>query len=351
MKIAIVIYSLQSGGAEKVAADLSLAFAKNHQVDLIVFDSKLIKYCYGGQLIDLALPSMQGTVRRFFNFLQRAYKLKKLFKRNQYNKIIALMEHAAFPSILADANTIVANHCNPERNFSKFDWLFAKWLYPQAKKVVAVSKQGETIFKQHLNLQNTACLFNPVNFFHIQALSLQSVTHYPKQAYFIAVGRLQPEKNFAGLIKAFSQTKALTNYQLIILGEGELQAELQSLIQSLGLSHKIHLYGFMPNPYPYIANAHALVLASWHEGFPLVLVEALALHRPVIATDCETGPREIVQHTYNGLLIPTGDTLAMTQAIDQLAFNKTLYNQLTLNAANSVQHLNIERVAQQWLEL
>lgn len=96
----------------------------------------------------------------------------------------------------------------------------------------------------------------------------------------------------------------MTNYQLIILGEVRLQAELQSLIHSLDLSHKIHLYGFMSNPYPYIANAYALVLASWHEGFPLVLVEALALHRPVIATDCETGLREIVQHTYNGLLIP-----------------------------------------------
>ena len=93
------------------------------------------------------------------------------------------------------------------------------------------------------------------------------------------------------------------------------------------------------------------MLASWHEGFPLVLVEALGLHRPVIATDCETGPREIIQHNHNGLLVPPGDSIALTQAIDQLAFNKILYEKLAQNAASSVQHLNIERVAQQWLDL
>ena len=352
MKIAIIIYSLQSGGAEKVAADLSLEFAKNHQVDLILFDSKLIKYHYAGQLVDLNLPAIQGsTIRRFVNFLYRAYKLKKLFTKHQYKQIIAIMEHAAFPAILANKATIAANHCNPERNFSKFDWLFAQWLYPRAKKIVTVSKQGEMIFKQHLHLKNTICLFNPVSFSYIQNLSLQTVQHYPEQTYFVAVGRLQPEKNFAGLVKAFSQTKALADYPLIILGEGILRAELQSLIQTLGLSHKVHLYGFVSNPYPYIAKAHALVLASWHEGFPLVLVEALGLHRPVIATDCETGPREIIQHNHNGLLVPPGDSIALTQAIDQLAFNETLYEKLAQNAASSVQHLNIERVAQQWLDL
>ena len=88
MKIAIIIYSLQSGGAEKVAADLSLEFAKNHQVDLIIFDSKLIKYRYAGQLVDSNLPAIQGnTIRRFVNFLYRAYKLKKLFTKHHFNKI------------------------------------------------------------------------------------------------------------------------------------------------------------------------------------------------------------------------------------------------------------------------
>jgi glycosyltransferase involved in cell wall biosynthesis len=143
----------------------------------------------------------------------------------------------------------------------------------------------------------------------------------------------------------------LNYYQLIILGEGALKADLQLLIASLNLTTKIHLYGFIPNPYPYIAKAHALILSSWHEGFPLVLAEALGLHRPVIATDCDTGPREIIQHDYNGLLVPTNDTNALSQAIDQLAFNEILYNKLKLNAANSVQHLNIKRIAQQWLDL
>ncbi len=87
-----------------------------------------------------------------------------------FDTIISVMEHANFPSILASRLTIAANHCNPERNFSRFDWLFAKWLYPRAKKVVAVSKDGMRIFQQRLNLPNIDYLYNPVNLHRIRAL-------------------------------------------------------------------------------------------------------------------------------------------------------------------------------------
>ncbi|MFN3786063.1 MAG: glycosyltransferase [Thiothrix sp.] len=100
-----------------------------------------------------------------------------------------------------------------------------------------------------------------------------------------------------------------------------------------------------------MARAHCLVLSSLHEGFPVVLIEALGLERPVISTDCETGPREIIQHGLNGLLVPPANTTALTVALDQLCLDTALYQRLQANAVASVEHLDIEKVAEQWLAL
>ncbi len=109
--------------------------------------------------------------------------------------------------------------------------------------------------------------------------------------------------------------------------------------------------GFMRNPYPYIAKARCLVLSSLHEGFPVILIEALGLGRPVISTDCETGPREIIRDGENGLLVPTNDPQALAIALDRVCLDADLHQQFQQHAALSVEYLDIEKVAEQWLAL
>lgn len=350
-KIALVVYSLGMGGAEKVVSDLSFQFAKQHDVTLILFDSRYMYYPYAGELVDIDCPSTNGFISKVLNFLQRARYLYSIFQANQFDTIISVMEHASFPAILASRKTIAANHCNPVRNFSKFDWLFAKWLYPRAKKVIAVSKAGMALFQEHIGLQNLGCLYNPVNLKRIRDLAEERPAVQMEGAYIVAAGRLRPEKNFTSLIQAYAQSQTAKQYKLLILGEGPERSSLEQLIQQLGLERQVRLPGFMPNPYPYIARARCLVLSSLHEGFPVILLEALGLGKPVIATDCETGPREIIQTEKNGLLVPVDDSQALAAALDRLCLNDAFYHYIQCQAADSVADLDIEKVAEQWLAI
>lgn len=350
-KIALVVYSLGMGGAEKVVSDLSFQFAKQHDVSLILFDGRSRYYPYAGELIDIQLPSKHGFIPRLLNFFERAWQLRQIFRAERFDTIISVMEHASFPSILASRKTIAANHCNPDRNFSRFDWLFAKWLYPRAKKVVAVSQEGRRIFYERLGLQNLACLYNPINLGRMHNLSAEHPAVRIEGDYIVAAGRLSPEKNFTCLIKAYASSQASAHFKLVILGEGKERQALENLIRELELQERVVLAGFMRNPYPYIVNAYCLVLSSLHEGFPVILIEALGLGCPVIATDCETGPREIVRHGENGLLVPTDDVDALSAALDHLCLDRKLHALFQQNALPSVEYLDIEKVAEQWLDI
>jgi glycosyltransferase involved in cell wall biosynthesis len=350
-KIALVVYSLGLGGAEKVVSDLSFAFAKQHDVTLILFDTSNQCYPYAGVLIDIQCPSQEGFFPRALMFLQRAWHLHGIFKQHRFDTIIAVMEHASFPAILASRKTIAANHCNPEKAFSSADWLFARWLFPKAKRVVAVSKDGMRIFQERLGSQNVGYLYNPVNLMRIRELALEHPAVQIVGRYMLAVGRLSPEKNFTGLIEAYAQSQACQSHALYILGEGSEWYRLQQQIITLGLQQRVYLLGFMANPYPYIANAECLVLASLHEGFPVILLEALGLGCPVVATDCETGPREIIQHGENGLLVPVNDMPALAQAIDRVCLDEVVQACFRQNAAASVEALDIDGVAEQWLAM
>ncbi|MEB4590150.1 glycosyltransferase [Candidatus Thiothrix sp. Deng01] len=350
-KIALIVYSLGMGGAEKVVSDLSFQFAKQHDVTLILFDGSRMYYPYAGELIDLRCPSKSGFVAKTLNFLERSGQLKRIFQAKRFDVIISVMEHANFPSILASRRTIAANHCNPDRNFSQLDWLFAKWLYPRAKMVVAVSQDGMRIFQQRLGLQNITCLYNPVNLNRIRELAKERPAVHIDGQYIVAAGRLSPEKNFSMLIDAYAAAGIREDFKLLILGEGGGRPVLEQQVKAQGLEKQVILPGFMRNPYPYIANAHCLAMSSLHEGFPVILIEALGLGRPVISTDCETGPREIIQHDSNGLLTPSDDREAMSAALDRLCLDVALHARLQQNAAASVEYLDIEKVAEQWLAL
>lgn len=350
-KIVLVVYSLGMGGAEKVVSDLSFEFAKRHDVTLVLFDGQRRYYPYAGELLDFACPSRDAWWEKLWTFGLRTWRLYRLFQQRRFDTIISVMEHANFPSILASRQTLAANHCNPERNFSRLDWWFASWLYPKARRLVTVSQQGKQIFEQRLGLTNVTCLYNPLDLRRIHALAKEPPVMAMDGAYMVAAGRLSPEKDFSSLLGAYAASQARQQFKLVLLGEGEERPALEAKVRALGLEGRVWLPGFVSNPYPYFAQARCLVLSSLHEAFPLVLLEALALGCPVVATDCPTGPAEIVKPKQNGLLVPLGDVAALAQGMDALCLDDALHRQCQAHAPASVAHLDISKVAEQWLAL
>jgi len=358
-KIALVIYSLHEGGAEKVASELSLYFSQvGHHVTVIVFDDRHRVYAYGGRLINLNLPSVEyappvfSLLSRGRLLLARAFRLWSLYRKQSFDLVISVMENAGFASTLANRDTIIANHCNPEENFSSAEWRLARHLFPRAQKVVAVSKQGLTLFEQHLKLENLRCIYNPVSPQRIIA-DAQKPAEIPvlSQRYIIAIGRFEPVKRFDRLLEAYARSNVSDDVDLVILGHGSLYETLQQQVSELGLNDKVILPGYVKNPFPYIKQALFTVLSSDHEGFPMVLIESLCLGKPVISTNCPTGPDEIIRDGENGLLVPVDNVGALSSAIEKLVVNEQVYQSLAANAVASVSHLNIEVIAEQWLSL
>jgi glycosyltransferase involved in cell wall biosynthesis len=132
----------------------------------------------------------------------------------------------------------------------------------------------------------------------------------------LGVGRLSPQKDFATLIRAFRTVRARRPARLVILGEGEQRAELQALIAAEDLAADVALPGFEPNPLRYMRRAAMLALSSRHEGLPGALIEAMACGTPVVATDCPSGPAEVLENGRYGRLVPVGDADALANAID-----------------------------------
>jgi glycosyltransferase involved in cell wall biosynthesis len=131
----------------------------------------------------------------------------------------------------------------------------------------------------------------------------------------MAAGRLGRVKDYPTLVRAFAQLRARQPCRLMILGRGRQRAKLETLARQLGVEQDVELAGFVSNIYPYLARARVFVVSSLREGGPNVLMEALALGIPAVATDCPHGPREILEDGRYGTLVPVGDAAALAEAI------------------------------------
>lgn len=160
---------------------------------------------------------------------------------------------------------------------------------------------------------------NPVVTPELSALAAEAVDH-PWLApgappLVLAIGGLRRQKGFDTLLEAFARLRARRACRLAILGRGHLADELARRADDLGVADDVTLPGFDPNPYRWLARAALFVLSSRWEGSPNALTEALALGTPVVATDCPSGPREVLDHGRVAPLVPVGDATALADAM------------------------------------
>jgi glycosyltransferase involved in cell wall biosynthesis len=238
--------------------------------------------------------------------------------------IMAVFAHAAARVhsrlVLTEHNYMALMARNADTLRGRLSPDFIGWAYPRADSIVAVSYAvaDEMARACGLHRQSIRVIYNPVLLPDFEALSLQPLQHpwfaAGEPPVILAVGRLTRAKDYPVLLRAFAALRRHTRARLLILGEGEARTSLEALITKLECRSEIALPGNVDNPYPYMRAAALFVLSSLFEGLPTVLVEALALKAPIVATDCASGPAEILG-TREGL-VPVGDMIALAKAME-----------------------------------
>jgi GalNAc-alpha-(1->4)-GalNAc-alpha-(1->3)-diNAcBac-PP-undecaprenol alpha-1,4-N-acetyl-D-galactosaminyltransferase len=359
MQLTLVSATLSCGGAERVLVLLAEGFLRQgHDVAVVTLSGKENDfYQLPPGVKRIALDVMQQSpylLAAVKNNFYRLLQLRSAIQSLQPDAVISFVAHTNIVTVLSLQATgypvIVTEHCDVGMKYVGAIWeKLRRITYPRAAKVVCVS-QGVASAFEWVPVEKRSVIYNPL----VIRENLQAEAHLPQsidmqKQWIVAIGRLTYQKGFDLLISAFGQIATrFPEWQLIILGEGELRQELEAYVAKLGLSHQIVLPGVVHNPFAILRKAKFLTMASRFEGFPMVHGEALACGLPVVCTDCPSGPREIVRDRIDGILVPNGDVTALAQAMQRLMTDETARQQLASRAPEVSARFSLESVMRKW---
>lgn len=334
-KLVIVIPSLRGGGAERVMVNIL------RNLDRKKFDIRLILIKKEGPYVSL-VPDDVSVIDLNANRVR--YALLKLIKELNTFKpdvILSTLGHLNLallilkPLIKGSPRIVVREANTPSKSMGELStskkkvfWYLYKKLYPKADLIIAQCKDMKKDIMNSFNIDEGKIkyIYNPLDLALIESKMRQGNPYNPKKINFIATGRLTYQKGFDILIDAFKEVNdKLPNAHLTILGKGELENHLKQQVEKLKINENVTFAGFKENPYPYYYYADTYVLSSRWEGFPNTLLEALACGVKVVATDCQSGPREILEDNEYGILVRVGDFNSLSQGMisSYLEVNKT----------------------------
>lgn len=217
--------------------------------------------------------------------------------------------------------------------------------YHSADAVLCVSRDlgARLIGEIGLPAARVRAIHNPIEIGAIASAAAEPLALARRRPFVVAAGRLTPQKGHPLLIEAFARAPAAAECDLVILGEGPLEASLRARAAALGLGDRVIFAGFQNNPWAWFARADLFVLPSLWEGFGNVVAEAMASGAPVLATDCDFGPREQIRHGENGWLVAPNDAGALAAGLQRLLTDPMLAERLA--AAGRVRAADFDAAA------
>ncbi len=363
MRILFYIHSLSSGGAERVTTtlanywcrkgwDVTVVTVTGIDRDFYVLEDRVERIALGLDANSTnAWQALCGNMRRI-------WALRQILKHVRPDQTLAMMATANVTLALAALGltvvTVGSERIHPPAMPLGRVWeSVRRWFYPRLSGLVAQTKQSADWLELNAPAANITVIPNPLNYplpVRDPKLAPSAIREETGCSHLLlAVGRLSQQKRFDRLLNAFAAaSKGQTEWALVILGEGEQRDLLEAQVKSLGIDHCVRLPGAVGNIGEWYEAADAYVLTSQFEGFPNTLVEALAYGLPSVAIDCDTGPREILRHEVDGLLVPQGNLEALTNALGRLMGDKALRVRFASRAVEARERFGVDCVARQW---
>ena len=327
-RIALYCPSMFGGGAERVMLTLAEGFTrKGYPVDLVLAKAEgpyLSQLPAQVRLIDLQASSVAKSLPGLARYV-KGEKPRSLLSTLKHANMVALwakkISAAPVKLTIREANMVTLSAVNAVSLKDRLIPFFMPFFYPWADNIIAVSKGvAEDLAKAaRLPRSQIRVIYNPVDLEEIGRQAEEPLEHpwftEGDTPVILGIGRLSRAKDFSTLLRSFALVRKELSARLVILGEGEERPRLENLIYELGIENDAKLLGYVENPFVYMDRSSVFVLSSLWEGLPNVLIHALALGTPVVATDCPSGPAEILDNGVYGPLVPVGDARAMAQAI------------------------------------
>ena len=356
MKLALVISSLEGGGAERVMVALANAWQeKGHKITLITLsESKTDVYHLSPGIERIGLGLVRSSIhlgQATVNNLLRLWALRKQLRASRADAIVSFQTTTNILVILANVGTgrptIISERVSQEDQSLRSLWLFLRRLVYRRASIVVVQTRRIAMWMEQRFSVPVLVIPDPVPSGLLENVFANPVAE--KKHTILAMGQLDRQKGFDLLIDAFARLAAShPEWSLVILGEGRERAALELQVAHRGLQHRVTMAGFVSDPGGYMQKATIFALSSRYEGMPNALLEAMAMGLPCISFDCRTGPAELIKHYTNGLLIPPEDVSALADGLRELMSNAQLRMQLGEQAKAVREQFSLDTVLARW---
>jgi len=351
LKIALVISSLASGGAERVLTSMANYWAAaGHEVVVVTFSPSTEGDFYSlhpnvhRKVLGFRRETRGALDKILFNFA-RLRALRIALIDASPDAVVSFMDSTNVLTVLACLNrrvtTLISVRNNPKFRQLPFMWRIGRRLtYRHASCVVAQSEGAARWIRSETAA--TVCVIpNPVR--------IPQCIETEREKMILAVGRLIPEKGHDLLISAFARIfDECKGWRLVILGGGPLDAALADHVERSGLTGRVELPGTVKDVDYWYARCGIYVHPSRSEGFPNALIEAMSAGAPVVAADCEFGPGDIICDGEDGLLVPSESEASLAQAIRRLVDDDSLRQRLGVRARGVRERFAMDRIMKLW---
>lgn len=319
-RLAFCVPSLSNGGAERAMAMLASECAElGWDVDMVLLDGREADYADElspqVHVVDLHQQHARTSVLALMQYLRQQHPAALFSTLPHMNCAVATAARLA-----CVRTRLVLREADTMSEYGGTMRFLVSILYRGADSIVAVSDdvKKDLVLKARLPTDRICVIRNPVDANHVRQLARAKVpASFPADdaPVILGVGRLEPQKDFATLLRAFASVRADRQCHLVILGRGSQLVNLRQLANDLGITDSVAFPGFAKNPYAWMAHSKVFVLSSVHEGCPNVLLQALACGCSVVATDAPGDARFLLDNGRLGRLVSVGDDAAMAGAI------------------------------------